>query len=83
MDDVFNAHHVFGFFNNYAAGLSYYFLANMVTFGQQFVMRKYFIDEAVILATMEQNKKKPVKNRTFKRLEDMAKRQQEVPKKKK
>ena len=35
----------------------YYFLANMVTFGQQFVMRKYFINEAAILATMEQNKK--------------------------
>ena len=74
-----------GFFNNYAAGLSYYyFLANMVTFGQQFVMRKYFIDEAAILATMEQNKKKPVKKSSFqKRLEDMAKRQQEVAKKRK
>ena len=74
-----------GFFNNYAAGLSYYyFLANMVTFGQQFVMRKYFIDEAAILATMEQNKKKPVKKSNFqKRLEDMAKRQQEAAKKRK
>ena len=74
-----------GFFNNYAAGLSYYyFLANMVTFGQQFVMRKYFINEAAILATMEQNKKKPVKKSSFqKRLEDMAKRQQEAAKKRK
>ncbi len=74
-----------GFFNNYAAGLSYYyFLANMVTFGQQFVMRKYFIDEAAILAKMEQNKKKPVKKSNFqKRLEEMAKKQQETAKKRK
>lgn len=69
-----------GFFNNYAAGLSYYyFLANMVTFGQQFVMRKYFINEDAILAQIENNKKKPVKKSKFqKRLEDMAKKQQEA-----
>ncbi len=74
-----------GFFNNYASGLSYYyFLANMVTFGQQFVMRKYFIDEAAILAQLENNKKKPVKKSKFqKRLEDMAKRQQEAAAKRK
>ena len=68
-----------GFFNNYAAGLSYYyFLANMVTFGQQFVMRKYFINEESILNKIEQNKKKPVKKSKFqKRLEEMAKKQQE------
>ena len=69
-----------GFFNNYAAGLSYYyFLANMVTFGQQYVMRKYFINEDIILAQIENNKKKPVKKSKFqKRLEDMAKKQQEA-----
>jgi YidC/Oxa1 family membrane protein insertase len=74
-----------GFFNNYASGLSYYyFLANMVTFGQQFVMRKYFIDEAAILTQMENNKKKPVKKSKFqKRLEDMAKKQQEAASKRK
>ena len=74
-----------GFFNNYAAGLSYYyFLANMVTFGQQFVMRKYFINETEILAQIENNKKKPVKKSKFqKRLEDMAKKQQEAAKKRK
>ncbi|MGC6469946.1 MAG: membrane protein insertase YidC [Flavobacteriales bacterium] len=72
-----------GFFNNYAAGLSYYyFLANMVTFGQQFVMRKYFINEAELLAQMESNKKKPVKKSKFQqRLEEMAKKQQEATKK--
>ena len=69
-----------GFFNNYAAGLSYYyFLANMVTFGQQFVMRKYFINEDAILIQIENNKKKPVKKSKFqKRLEEMAKKQQEA-----
>ncbi len=74
-----------GFFNNYASGLSYYyFLANMVTFGQQFVMRKYFIDETSILAQIESNKKKPVKKSKFqKRLEDMAKKQQEAANKRK
>ena len=73
-----------GFFNNYAAGLSYYyFLANMVTFGQQFVMRKYFIDEKAILTQIENNKKKPTKKSKFqKRLEEMAKKQQEAAKKK-
>ena len=73
-----------GFFNNYAAGLSYYyFLANMITFGQQFVMRKFFIDENVIIAQIENNKKKPTKKSNFqKRLEEMARKQQQAAKKK-
>ena len=51
----------------------------MVTFGQQYVMRKYFINEDIILAQIENNKKKPVKKSKFqKRLEDMAKKQQEA-----
>ena len=72
-----------GFFNNYAAGLSYYyFLANMITFGQQFVMRKFFIDENAIMAQIENNKKKPTKKSKFqKRLEEMARKQQEAAKK--
>ncbi|MBJ10014.1 MAG: membrane protein insertase YidC [Flavobacteriales bacterium] len=72
-----------GFFNNYAAGLSYYyFLANMITFGQQFVMRKFFIDENAIIAQIENNKKKPTKKSKFqKRLEEMARKQQEAAKK--
>lgn len=73
-----------GFFNNYAAGLSYYyFLANMITFGQQFVMRKFFINEEVIMSQIENNKKKPVKKSKFqKRLEDMARKQKEAAQKK-
>ncbi len=54
-----------GFFNNYAAGLSYYyFLANMFTFGQQYVM-KQFIDEKKLLKELEANKKKPKKKSKF------------------
>ena len=72
-----------GFFNNYAAGLSYYyFLANMITFGQQFVMRKFFINEEVIMSQIENNKKKPVKKSKFqKRLEEMARKQKEAAQK--
>ena len=65
-----------GVFNNYSAGLSYYyFLANMITFGQQFLM-KNLIDEKKLHAQIEENKKKPivVKKSSFqKRLEEAAK----------
>ena len=45
----------------------------------KFVMRKYFINEDAILAQIENNKKKPIKKSKFqKRLEDMAKKQQEA-----
>ena len=67
-----------GFFNNYAAGLSYYyFLANMFTFSQQFLMRK-FIDDEALLKEIEENKKKPRKKSKFqKRLEEMQKMQEQ------
>tara|TARA_B100001758_G_C18416564_1_gene620389 strand:- start:3328 stop:5145 length:1818 start_codon:yes stop_codon:yes gene_type:complete len=67
-----------GFFNNYAAGLSYYyFLANMFTFGQQYFMKK-FIDEDAILSQLEENKKKPRKKSKFqKKLEEMQRKQEE------
>ena len=63
-----------GFFNNYASGLSYYyFLANMITFGQMFLIRR-LIDEDKIRAKIALNKKKPVKKSGFqKRLEEAAK----------
>jgi YidC/Oxa1 family membrane protein insertase len=63
-----------GFFNNYAAGLSYYyFLANMITFGQMFIIRK-LIDEDKIRKQLLANKKKPVKKSNLqKRLEEAAK----------
>ena len=67
-----------GFFNNYAAGLSYYyFLANMFTFSQQFLMRR-FIDDEALLKEIEDNKKKPRKKSKFqKRLEEMQKMQEQ------
>ncbi|MFK5854780.1 MAG: membrane protein insertase YidC [Bacteroidota bacterium] len=64
-----------GMFNNYASGLSYYyFLANIITFGQMFVFR-YAINEDKLRATIERNKKKPAKKKSAfaKRLEEAAK----------
>jgi YidC/Oxa1 family membrane protein insertase len=74
-----------GFFNNYAAGLSYYyFLANMFTFTQQYFMKR-MIDEDVILAQLEANKKKPPKPKSKfqKKLEDMQRKQEQQMKKRK
>jgi len=64
-----------GMFNNYASGLSYYyFLANIITFGQMFVFR-YAINEDKLRAVIEKNKKKPAKKKSAfaKRLEEAAK----------
>jgi YidC/Oxa1 family membrane protein insertase len=72
-----------GLFNKYASGLSYYyFLANIITFAQMFVIRKT-INETKILAQIEMNKKKPPKKKSGfqKRLEDMQKTQQQGKKK--
>jgi len=63
-----------GFFNDFASGLSYYYLlANLITFLQMFLFRK-FVNEEKIHARIQANKKKPVKVSGFqKRLEEMAK----------
>ncbi len=64
-----------GLFNNYASGLSYYyFLANIITFGQMFAFR-YLINEDKLRKQIEVNKKKPAKKKSAfqKRLEDAAK----------
>lgn len=64
-----------GLFNNYASGLSYYyFLANIITFGQMFVFR-YTINEDKLRAKIEANKRKPKKKKSGfqKRLQDAAK----------
>lgn len=71
-------------FNSYAAGLSYYyFLANMITFGQNFIFSKFIVDEDKIRKQMEANKKKKVtvkQSRFQKRLEEMAKKRGVDPK---
>ncbi len=63
-----------GIFNNYAAGLSYYyFLANIITFLQMYFF-KYAVNEEKLLKQIEVNKKKPKKKSNFqKRLEAAAK----------
>ena len=66
----------FGIFNNYSAGLSYYYmLVNIITFIQMFVFRK-MINEEKVRATIEENKRKPQKKSGFmKRLEEAQKQQ--------
>ncbi|MBA3683100.1 MAG: YidC/Oxa1 family membrane protein insertase, partial [Bacteroidetes bacterium] len=68
--------------NDYAAGLSwYYFLANMFTFLQNWIMKKV-ISDTKIRAQLEANMKKPAKTSNFaKKLEDMAKQRQQLNKK--
>lgn len=64
-----------GMFNNYAAALSYYyFLANIFTFAQMYLIR-LTIDEDKIRKQIEINKKKPAKKKSGwqKRLEEAAK----------
>jgi YidC/Oxa1 family membrane protein insertase len=70
--------------NNFSAGLTYYyFLANMITFGQNAVI-KYYVDDEAILKKLHENKKKPVKKSKFQaRLEEAAKQRGYKPPKKK
>ena len=74
-----------GVFNNYSAGLSYYyFLSNIFGFGQQYLF-KAFIDEKAIHRKIEEHRKKPKlqKKSSFQeRLEKMAKERGYQPKKK-
>ncbi|MCF6332558.1 MAG: membrane protein insertase YidC [Draconibacterium sp.] len=69
--------------NNYSAGLSYYyFLANVITIGQTYLIRS-FVDDEKIRAQLQVNKKKTVKKSNFqKRLEDLSKQRGIKPPKK-
>ena len=63
------------FLNSYASGLTYYyFLANMITFAQMYLIKKSINDESV-LKKLETAKAKPAKKKSGfqQRLEDMAK----------
>lgn len=68
-------------FNNYASGLSwYYLLSNLITMGQTFAFR-YIVDDKKLHAKMMENSKKPVKKSKWQmRLEEMQ-RQQEAMRK--
>ena len=68
-----------GFLNSVSSGLNYYyFCANMITFGQQYFIRK-FVDEDKLHAQIQENKKKPEgKKSTFQtKLEEITKAQQQ------
>jgi YidC/Oxa1 family membrane protein insertase len=67
------------FFNNQPSGLAlYYFIANMVSIGQMWAIKKYFINEDAIRAKIEDNKKKPKSKSSFmQRLEEAQKLQKQ------
>jgi YidC/Oxa1 family membrane protein insertase len=71
------------FLNSFAAGLTYYyFLSNIITYGQQKIIRR-FVDDEKIMATMEKNrlKNKDKKKSGFQaRLEEAMKASQEAKK---
>ncbi len=70
------------FLNNYASALSYYYLlANLITFGQMFLIKRN-IDEDKIHRQIAMNKKKPAKKSKWQsRMEQMAKEKQKQQKK--
>ena len=67
------------FFNNYAAGLSYYyFLSLLITIIQTYAFR-YVIKEEDVRKQMKENAKKPKKKSSFMaRLEEMQRQQQQM-----
>ncbi|MBN2805133.1 MAG: YidC/Oxa1 family membrane protein insertase, partial [Prolixibacteraceae bacterium] len=70
--------------NSYSSGLSYYyFLANVFTIGQTYIIRQ-IIDEDKVRAQLMVVKKKPAKPKSGfqKRLEDLAKQQEAARKRK-
>jgi YidC/Oxa1 family membrane protein insertase len=76
-----------GALNSYPAGLNYYyFLANMFTFGQQYLIR-LMVDDKKIHAQIQENKKKPEvkkKKSGFQaRMEEAMRQQQQTQTKKK
>jgi len=71
-----------GVLNSYPSGLNYYyFLANMLTFAQQFLI-KSMVDDEKIHRTLQENKTKPVeqkkKSRFSAKLDDYMRQQQQA-----
>lgn len=70
--------------NNFSAGLSYYYLlSNLITVGQNFAIRKWFIDEDKLYAQLKQkadSKEAPKKSKFQQRLEEAYKIQQQQQK---
>jgi len=69
--------------NSFSAGLTYYyFLANIITFGQNMISKR-FVDEKKLLKKLEENTKKPVKKSNWQqKLEDAARKRGYNPSKK-
>ncbi len=66
------------FFNSYSAGLSYYyFLSNIITFGQTMLIRKTVDDEAILKKLTENAKKPQTKSKFQAKIEEMAKQKQQ------
>jgi YidC/Oxa1 family membrane protein insertase len=74
--------------NSFPAGLSfYYFVSNVVTIGQQVIIRK-FVDDDAIRRSLDENKKKIAanpnkKSRWMQRMEEAMKAKEDAQKKKK
>ena len=68
-----------GMFNKMAAALTFYYtFSNLLSIAQQFIIQKYFIDEKVIHAQLQENKNKPATpSKWAQRLEEMQKMQTE------
>ena len=66
-------------FNNYASGLSYYyFVSNLLIFGQQWSIKKFFINEGKLRAKIDATKAKGGKQSRFsKKMNDMMEAQKE------
>ncbi len=70
------------FFNSFSAGLTYYFLlSNLFGFGQSVLIKKFLINDEVLLKEIEENKKKPKKPSKFaERMEQMMREQEQMKK---
>ncbi|MDP3002078.1 MAG: membrane protein insertase YidC, partial [Bacteroidales bacterium] len=66
------------FLNNFSSGLTYYyFLANMITYGQN-IISKRFINADAVLAKLEENKKKTLKKSKWQQRLESAARQRGI-----
>lgn len=64
--------------NNFSSGLSYYYmLSNVITIGQTWVIRKYFVDEQKIYAKLQEKAATPKKKSKFQERLDNAYRAQQ------
>ena len=59
--------------NNFSSGLSYYYLlSNLITMGQTWIIRKYFVDEEKILSQLNAKAATPKKKSKFQERLDAA-----------